>query len=119
MLQMLNRKKIKEAAILAFIGFYYLIFVMITDMGIPCPFRFITHLYCPGCGLTRMIVNLVRLDFYGAFRSNMFIFCAWPVIMGMLFIKKQKAQTAVAAVLIILAVAWAVLRNIFPYFAPQ
>lgn len=116
---MLNQKQVKELLLFALIGFGYLIFVMTTGMGIPCPFHFVTHLYCPGCGLTRMIIKLVQFKFYDAFRANMFLFCMWPVIVGLNFIKNQKVQTVVAVILIILAIAWAVIRNIFPYFAPQ
>ena len=37
---------------------------------IPCPFRLITGLSCPGCGVTRMCLSLFHLDFSGAFRAN-------------------------------------------------
>lgn len=52
----------------------FMIFVMtallayVTKIG--CVFYKITGLYCPGCGLTRCVESLLKLDFYQAFRYN-------------------------------------------------
>lgn len=34
---------------------------------------------CPGCGVTRLCLALLKLDFYGAFKANPAIFCLLPV----------------------------------------
>lgn len=39
-----------------------------------CPMVLITGLPCPGCGLTRAGVRLLRLDFAGAFQIHPFIY---------------------------------------------
>ena len=47
---------------------------------IPCIFNKITGLFCPGCGVTRMILSITKLDLYQAFRYNPLIFCMLPFI---------------------------------------
>ncbi len=38
--------------------------------GLPCVIHSLTGLYCPGCGASRALASLLRLDFYQAFRWN-------------------------------------------------
>lgn len=45
--------------------------------GIPCLFRLATGLQCPGCGVSRMCMALLRLDLAGAWQAN-------PAVLGML-----------------------------------
>jgi hypothetical protein len=40
---------------------------------LPCPFRSLTGLWCPGCGLTRATHHLVRGDITQALRYNVFV----------------------------------------------
>ena len=40
------------------------------NIGIPCLFYQITGLKCPGCGITRLIFSLIKLDFNQAFFYN-------------------------------------------------
>lgn len=40
---------------------------------IPCPFRSLTGLWCPGCGLTRATHYLFRGDLTQALRYNLFV----------------------------------------------
>lgn len=43
-------------------------------MIIVCPIHYLFHIYCPGCGLTRMMISIFKLDFYQAFRYNPYVF---------------------------------------------
>lgn len=45
-------------------------FVKYTGKGIPCFFRYIFHLRCPGCGITHMLLALAKGDLKGACRSK-------------------------------------------------
>ena len=45
-----------------------------------CPIYELTHLYCPGCGITRMIISLVKGNFYQAFRYNPLLFILIPFV---------------------------------------
>lgn len=99
---------------------------------IPCLFHEITGLYCPGCGVTRMVISLFRLDFYQAFRYNAFLFIFFPFILVFLidFILKwichsqsylyRKIPNHVWNILLIITLLFGVLRNIpiFDYFIP-
>ncbi len=62
------------------VGALYALFVTLTHRGIPCVFHSVTGLWCPGCGVSRMCLALLRLDFAGAFRENAAIFCMLPLM---------------------------------------
>ena len=48
---------------------YYLV-VRAASLHLPCIFAWTTHLYCPGCGCTRALGALLRLDFIASFSYN-------------------------------------------------
>lgn len=47
---------------------------------LPCPFRTLTGLWCPGCGLTRATHHLLRGDISQALRYNLFVV---PILAGL------------------------------------
>lgn len=49
------------------------------DICIPCVFKTIFNVECPGCGLTRAFIHLLEFDFVGAYHSNALIFIVLPV----------------------------------------
>lgn len=63
---------------------------------IPCLWKTIFHVNCPGCGLSRAFVNIIQLDFYNAYQNNKLIFVVLPILTTYLifdlrkFIKKHK-----------------------------
>jgi hypothetical protein len=67
--------------ILLFVGLAYYLFVSLTNLGIPCLFRLVTGLQCPGCGISRMLIALVRLDLVSAFRCNPAVFLTGPLVL--------------------------------------
>lgn len=106
------------------IAFLYLIFVLITDVRIPCPVFMLTGLKCPGCGITRLLVSVARFDFASAFWLNPFLFVTGPfivaaivhsevryVLCGSRQIGKWKIFLWVE---LALAITYGILRNIFP-----
>lgn len=74
----INKKSAKRACIVLIIAIIYLIWYQLTNIGFPCIFYKITKLYCPGCGVTRMLTGLLTLDFARAFRSNSLVFLLLP-----------------------------------------
>ena len=72
---------IRRYVILLVLGIAYYIFVSLTDIGIPCPFKLVTGLQCPGCGVSRMLMSLIRLDFVSAFHYNPVILLTSPIIL--------------------------------------
>jgi hypothetical protein len=75
-----RKKVIKKYSIILSIGLLYLLWVLITDLRIPCIFNLVFKLECPGCGVTRMIASIVKLDFRSAFLFNPFLFLTFPII---------------------------------------
>lgn len=56
------------------------VFVLVAvSFTVGCPFNRLTGLKCPGCGITRMILSLLRLDFKTAFFYNPAVFCLVPL----------------------------------------
>ena len=101
----------------------YLVFVLCTNVGIPCVFNLITGLKCPGCGISRMLMSIARLDFVSAFWYNPFLFITGPLIIAYIaasevkFVKygnrdMGKWQIFMWVELVLLLAYW-VLRNIF------
>lgn len=91
------------------------------NIGISCTFYEILHVYCPGCGGTRMIVALSNLDFYQAFRYNPFLFVTSPILFviyiqqSILYIKYERFSNYLDKFLIIYAVTlimFGIIRNI-------
>lgn len=106
------------------VGIAYLVFVLCTDWGIPCVFSALTGLECPGCGVSRMLVSLVRLDLAAAFSYNPFLLLTSPLLFGLLVSSDAKyvrtgerrlgrAENVLLWVELILALLYGVLRNIF------
>lgn len=48
---------------------------------IPCPFREITGLYCPGCGSIRAVTQIVRGNLQRAIQHNVFAVAFLPLLM--------------------------------------
>lgn len=104
------------------IGVAYLVFVLCTGLRIPCPLFELTGLKCPGCGVTRMIVSLARLDFFTAFLYNPFLFVTGPLVIGaviytetryVLYESKMSRWVEIFFyVELVLALAYGVLRNL-------
>ena len=78
---------------------------------------------CPGCGVSRMLLALLRLDFAEAFRQNAVLLCLTPLFAA-LFISwlvryirtgdralTRAENAAVIASSVILAI-WSVVRNL-------
>lgn len=57
----------------------YYIGVRVTGLAIPCPIRALTGLYCPGCGITRLLMALASFDIRAAYHWNQGLFWIAPV----------------------------------------
>lgn len=58
------------------------VYIVLHIVGIGCPIKFITGISCPGCGMSRACLALLRLDFASAFYYHpLFWFVpAFPVL---------------------------------------
>jgi hypothetical protein len=114
--------KYRGLIILLLLGGIYYAVVEQFGVGFVCPVYFILHLYCPGCGVTRLIMHLLHGEFYLSFRSNMAVYIlTLPTCIGYFMEHKfnqRKAATIVYAAVLVLLLIFGVLRNIYPILAP-
>ena len=109
----------------------YLILGEHLNIFFKCPIRSVFHLYCPGCGSTRMLRSLIHGNIYQAFRFNPLLFIAIPLYIIYLLLnlwaeKKgkisitKKLEPNIWYFLIFLFIIYGILRNIplFKFLAP-
>lgn len=82
----------------------FLIAVLMYVLGVSCLFKAAFHIPCPGCGITRAYLSLLRLDIRSAFRFN-FMFWSVPLlIVSYLFdgtlLRSKSANTLVHALIL-------------------
>ena len=93
-----------------------------------CPINKLFHINCPGCGVTRMIVSIFKLDFAKAFRYNQVLFILFPFGLFLLidniysnFKNKsplyKKVPEWVWITIIIILIIFGILRNVIPSLA--
>lgn len=94
-----------------------------------CVFKEIFNVYCAGCGTTRMVESILKLDLYQAFRYNPLMFILF-IILGIymiyqifIYIKKGSILKINIKVLIIIAsllIIYMIIRNIsvFDFLKP-
>lgn len=126
---MIKYSKMKLILILISFLIIYFILSELLDVGIPCLFYEITGYYCPGCGITRLLFSLLKLDFYQAFRYNPLIFIL-IIITGIYwlvkFILKKFINISIAIpnyvyyILLVIVIIFGILRNIpmFDFLSP-
>ena len=114
-------------AFIIIISFIYYFLNKYFNIGIPCLFYQITGLKCPGCGITRLMFSLIKLDFKQAFFYNHLVFILLPFIgfyiiyQEYLYITKRedkiikKIPRYTYYILIIILIIYAILRNIFNF----
>lgn len=115
------KKKQKNIICFMILGVLFCILFVRYNFRIPCIFHEVTGLHCPGCGGTRAVISLVKLDFYQAFRYNMLIIIAIPffilhVMCRYIFKLKYRIPNYVWYMLIVIVILFGILRNI-PYFS--
>ena len=126
---MIKYSKMKLILILISFLIIYFILSELLDVGIPCLFYEITGYYCPGCGITRLLFSLLKLDFYQAFRYNplIFILIIITVIYWLVkFILKKFMNISIEIpnyvyyILLIILIIFGILRNIpmFDFLSP-
>lgn len=96
---------------------------MATGIAIPCLFYKVTGLRCPGCGVSRMCIALMKGNIAEAARYNSLLFFLLPFLLLILgdylfrYVKTgrfvlRRWQNAVLYVMIVALVIFGILRNI-------
>ncbi len=119
------------AWITLFLGYYFL--NTIFHLSISCPFYKLTHLYCPGCGSTRMLFSLLKLDFKSAFAYNPLLFillpfaCIYYLYSNYIYLfelenkVKKNIPTYIIPIVLVITILFGIARNIpfFSFLAPS
>lgn len=111
------------AGLLLAAGLAYALWVRATGLALPCPFRAVTGLLCPGCGITRLCLALLRGDWAGAWRANPALLPMLPILaalavrLSVRYVREGSAvltrrENALVWVLTALLAAWGILRNL-------
>lgn len=112
-----------RAGLILVIGLAYALFCGYTGLALPCPFYVATGLYCPGCGVSRLCLSLLRLDFAGAWRCNPALLLLAPCLGGVVLklgvsyvrtgrTRPTKGESAVIWAVAALLLAFGVVRNL-------
>lgn len=125
------KKKLYFFCTLIIIGLTYLLLIDKYHIGLFCPIYKITKLYCPGCGITRMLISILNGKFYQAFRFNPLLFLISPILIFYYLIyfisvlnhKKfilKKYENNICIFLIILFLGYGIIRNLplFYFLSP-
>lgn len=107
----------------------YGIFIYFNQDLFFCPILKYFHIYCPACGVTRMILSILELDFYQAFRFNPLIFILlvililFSIVQMFTFINKRKfiyINNKIYIGLIIVLIVYTIMRNMkcFSFLLP-
>lgn len=75
------KKNARTVFIILGLGMIYYIWLRLTNLAIPCIFRKITGWLCPGCGITTLIMSVLKLDFQSAYYANLFLFITGPLLL--------------------------------------
>lgn len=110
-----KKKKFSAAAfagILIFAGLVYGYVLIPMGFRIPCYFRIITGLKCPGCGITDMCLSVMHGDFAHVFSFNPGLcILAIPAILLFIYERRYHKGKTAGIILIILLLVWGVVRN--------
>ena len=121
-------KLIKEVAFVAGILAANAIIYSLTGYGIPCVFRLITGLKCPGCGMTHAYLALLRGDVHGAAEYNLMSITVMPILIvyllfkGIVFVRKGTMRTRVweyilYTLCLIILILYFLYRNFYIYLS--
>jgi hypothetical protein len=119
-----TKKRLAIGVSFAISGVLYLK-VLSPKLGIhiPCIFHEVTNLHCPGCGITRVCLSLLKGDFEQAFHYNMLVFVLAPLLLTYIVLEKKglkRTANVMMMVSITLTLIFWVLRNtlMFDWLAP-
>ena len=104
------------------LGLGYALWVRLTGLAVPCPFRAVTGLLCPGCGVTRLCLALLRWDWAAAWSANPVLLLMLPVLaalgvrMAVRYVREGSAigpkwESALLWAMTALLIVWGAARN--------
>ncbi len=113
---------IKIYVLIIAIGLTYFLLMKFTGFYIPCLYHKILGVECPGCGLSAMLISLMKFDIKMAFLSNPVMFILiniWNLIAILSFwgklkiFRNEKFLLSLLIISVIILIIFTVVRNIF------
>ena len=104
-------------------GLLYALWLRLTGLALPCPFRAVTGLLCPGCGVTSLCLALLRGDLPAAWAANPVLLLLLPPLgalalrMAVRYVREGRTagprwENALLWAMIAVLAAWGVARNL-------
>ena len=117
------RRMLGGCAALLAAGLGYALWVHITGLALPCPFRTVTGLLCPGCGVTRLCLALLRGDVAAAWGANPVLLLLLPILavlavrLAVRYVREgrttgPKWESALMWAMVGLLAVWGAVRNL-------
>lgn len=78
--RVVQRSKIYGVVLGVLLLYYF--WVRLTGLAIPCIFHVVTGFYCPGCGITRMLMALAEGNLALAYSCNEALFWLAPLALA-------------------------------------
>lgn len=108
--------------VIAIVGIIYTNIIRSTGFWLPCIFRTVTGLKCPGCGISHMCIALLAMDFTSAWLANPVLLAISPAIIYIAMKqiiawivfgeqKMSKIDTIIVNVLAVALILWGIVRN--------
>ena len=105
------------------LGLCYALWVRLTGLAVPCLFRAVTGRLCPGCGVTRMCLALLRWDWAAAWSANPALLLMLPVLaalgvrLAVRYVREEttagpKWESALLWAMTALLIVWGAVRNL-------
>lgn len=91
---MLKSNSNRKYLLLLLLLYFTLVYILFNMIGITCVFLEILGLPCPGCGMTRAALSLVKFDIVSAAKYNITVFfCHMFLPMCFLILKARGITT--------------------------
>ena len=100
---------------------YYFLYINFPKFVIKCLFKEITGFKCPGCGITRMLVNFINFNLLDGFKYNMFLAITLPYVIYVIvyscyvYVKDKRANkffNVSCYIYVGMLIVWGIIRNI-------
>ena len=110
---MRRHKELLPGAGLLCAGLFYGYVLIPLGLRLRCPFRLVTGLRCPGCGITDLCLGLLHGRFVPAYNWGLVL--AAPGILWLMWSHWRRPDSAKGATWTVvgLLLAWGVLRNLW------